>query len=136
MKKTNRSIIDTYTTIYFVDIVVANEYTTLEELKKLYTYMDKEELDDCILNGQCTVSTVKRKSDKVDCILVKYNHDITNPNIDIEADRINTISHEATHVALDIYEAINQNVCFCSPEPFCYLVGYAGECIYKTLNKQ
>lgn len=136
MKKTNRSIIDTYSTMYFVDIVVANEYTTLEELKKLYTYMNKEELDDDILNGQSTVSTVIRKSDNVDCILVKYNHDATNPNVDIELDRVNTVCHEATHVALDIYEAINQNVCFCSPEPFCYLVGYAGECIYNTLNKQ
>lgn len=136
MKKTNRSIIDTYSTMYFVDIVVANEYTTLEELKELYTYMNKKELDDDILNGQSTVSTVIRKSDNVDCILVKYNRDTTNPNIDIELDRVNTVCHEATHVALDIYEAIGQDVCFCSPEPFCYLVGYAGECIYKTLNKQ
>lgn len=136
MKKTNRSIIDTYSTMYFVDIVVANEYTTLEELKELYTYMNKKELDDDILNGQSTVSTVIRKSDNVDCILVKYNRDATNPNIDIELDRVNTVCHEATHVALDIYEAIGQDVCFCSPEPFCYLVGYAGECIYKTLNKQ
>lgn len=136
MKKTNRSIIDTYSTMYFVDIVVANEYTTLEELKELYTYMNKKELDDDILNGQSTVSTVIRKSDNVDCILVKYNRDATNPNINIELDRVNTVCHEATHVALDIYEAIGQDVCFCSPEPFCYLVGYAGECIYNTLNKQ
>ena len=32
MKKSNKAIINTYKTIYSVDIVVANKYTTLEQL--------------------------------------------------------------------------------------------------------
>ena len=52
--KDKKSIIDTYTTIYFVDIVVANKYTTLDELKQLYTYCDGTELDDSITKSECT----------------------------------------------------------------------------------
>ena len=58
--------------IYGCDLVVANQYTTLEQLKEKYTFFDDTELSD---------------------------------------------------------------VCFCSPEPFCYLQGWACECIYKTLKK-
>lgn len=132
---TTKSIIDTYETIYFVDIVVANKYTTLEQLKELYTYSNGDELDDSILNGDCTSSTCKRKSDSKDICLVKYNHSSVIKGLDKKADLINTISHEAGHVALDIYAHMSQQVCDCSQEPFCYLLGYAAECIYKTLTK-
>lgn len=56
--------------------------------------------------------------------------------INKDVDLINTISHEAGHVALDIYLYMEQDLCQCSTEPFCYLVGYAGECIYKTLKNK
>lgn len=131
-----KSIIDTYSTIYFVDIVVANQYATLEELQELYKFPDGDELDNSILDCECTTSTIRRKEDSKDCILVKYNRPTRIKSIDKTVDFINTISHEATHVALDIYEHMNQNVCFCSPEPFCYLQGYAAECIYSTLVKK
>lgn len=135
--KTNKRIIDTYTTLYQIDIVVANKYTTLEELQKLYMFTDKVELnnsiiDDCI----ATTSIVTRKKDNKTCILVKYNQDSKVSSIDKKLDFINTCSHEATHVALDIYEIIQQQLCFCSPEPFCYLQAYATECIYKTLTRK
>lgn len=133
--KNKKSIIDTYTTIYFVDIVVANEYTTLEQLKELYTYSDGTELDDRIMSCDCTTSTCTRKSDGKNISLVKYNHESNIKSIDKDIDFINTISHEAGHCALDIYEHIHQDICNCSPEPFCYLLGYITECIYKTLKK-
>ena len=135
--KTKKSIIDEYNCdIYNVILVVANRYTTLEELQKLYTYSDKVELDKDIINGDCTTSTCYRKSDGALVVLVKHNHYTTNKSLDKKLDFIDTCAHEATHVALDIYEFINQSICNCSPEPFCYLTGWATRCIYKTLTKK
>lgn len=131
-----KSIIDTYTTIYFVDIVVANKYTTVDELKELYIYSDGVELDDEITSGVCTTSRCKRKSDNKDVVLIKYNRDSDIKNINKTLDLVNTVCHESGHVVLDIYEHMNQNVCNCSSEPFCYLLGYVAECVYKTLTKK
>ena len=131
-----KSIIDTYTTIYFVDIVVANRYATVDELKELYIYSDGVELDDEITSGVCTTSRCKRKSDNKDVVLIKYNRDSDIKNINKTLDLINTICHESGHAVLDIYEHMNQNVCNCSSEPFCYLLGYVAECVYKTLTKK
>ena len=33
----NRAIIDTYKNLYDLDLIVANKYTKLEQLKKLYS---------------------------------------------------------------------------------------------------
>ena len=63
-------------------------------------------------------------------------NDECSKSADKKLNRIGTISHEATHVALDIYDYIEQNICNCSPEPFCYLQEWAFECIYKTLSKK
>ena len=133
--KSNISIIDTYTTIYYVDIVVANKYTTLEELKELYTYSDGVELDDSILAAECCTATCKRISDNKDVILIKDNKDSALKGIDKQVEFINTVCHEAGHAVLDIYEHMQQQVCNCSSEPFCYLLGYVAECIFKTLKK-
>lgn len=131
-----KSIIDTYTTIYFVDIVVANKYATLDELKELYIYSDGVELDDEITSGVCTTSRCKRKSDNKDVVLIKYNRNSDIKNVNKTLDFINTVCHESGHAVLDIYEHMNQNVCNCSSEPFCYLLGYVAECVYKTLTKK
>ena len=47
--KTNKSIIDTYETIYNVDLVVANRYTTIDQLNKTYCNVNQEDLTDCII---------------------------------------------------------------------------------------
>lgn len=130
------SIIDTYSTIYFVDIVVANEYATLEELQNLYTYAGGEELDREIMNQCASTAICTRKEDGADVVLVKYNHGTRLKNIDKKLDFINTVLHEAGHVVIRIYEHMGQDICPCSSEPFCYLMGYVGECIYKTLTKK
>lgn len=131
-----KNIIDTYTTIYYVDIVVANKYTTLDQLKKLFTYSDGDELDERINNGNCTTSTCVRKSDNRDCILIKYNKDSKIRGMNKALDLINTVCHESGHAVLDIYDHMDQHVCNCTPEPFCYLLGYIAECVYKTLTKK
>ena len=131
-----KSIIDTYKTIYYVDIVVANRYTTLEELSELYTYSDGVELDDAILNCECITATCRRKSDNHDVILIKQNKNSKIKGTNKHFDLINAVCHEAGHAALDIYEHMHQDICNCSPEPFCYLLGYIAECAYKTLSKK
>lgn len=131
-----KSIIDTYETIYFVDIVVANKYATLDELKELYCYSDKVELDERILECECTTSTCIRKSDNKNVILIKYNQDSKIKGTNKTLDLVNTVCHEAGHAVLDIYDHMNQHVCNCSSEPFCYLLGYIAECTYKTLTKK
>lgn len=130
-----KSIIDVYTTIYYVDIVVANKYTTLDELKEQYTFSDGVELDDTITDNQCSASTCKRISDNKDCILIKYNKDSDIVGLDKTLDLINTVCHEAGHAVLDIYAHMGQSIEYNSSEPFCYLLGYIAECIYKTLKK-
>ena len=116
-------------------MVVANQYTTLEQLSKTYSFYDDVELIDDILRGEASTSKCKDKNTGEYIILVKFNHHSWIKGVDKTTNFINTISHEATHVALDVYELCDQNVCFCSPEPFCYLQGWACECIYKTLKK-
>lgn len=134
----SRAIIDTYTNVYPVDLVVANKYTTLEELRELYDRGEGQELDDKIVDSTANATTVyvRRKKDGKACILVKHHDDECPKNVDKKLNRICIISHEATHVALDIYDYIEQNICNCSPEPFCYLQEWAFECIYKTLSKK
>lgn len=121
--------------IYDCSLVVANQYTTIEELRKKYTIYDGTEIDKDILNGAASTCRCRDIDTGEYVIIVKYNHGTTIKGEDKASNFINTVSHEATHVALDIYELCNQHVCFCSPEPFCYLQGWACECIYKALKK-
>ena len=134
--KTKKGIIDRYyNEIYDVYLVVANENVTFKQLQSKYTYGDGEELDEDILNSCCSTAKCKDRNADTDVILVKYNHGPRDKARDKRLDLVNVASHEATHTALDIYEWCGQNVCFCSPEPFCYLQGWAAERIYKTLTK-
>ena len=131
MKKSKKSIVDKYhNDIYEIEIIVANKYTTLEQLRKKYVYYDGVILDDGIKDTTACVCRCKDIKTGEHCLVVKFNIDYTN-----DASFLGTINHEATHVALDIYELIEQRVDFSSSEPFCYLVEWATRCIYKTLIK-
>ena len=136
MKKQKKAIIDTYETLYDIDIVVANRQVSLDKLRKLYTYGDGVMLDDFIADGLSTTAVVKRISDNKTCILIKDNKDTDVKSIDKKLDHINTIAHESLHAVLDIYNIIDQKICTCSQEPMCYLIGYIAECVYKTLTKK
>lgn len=137
-KTTKNSIIEEhYNPIYDIYLVVANEHTTLEQLNKKYKFIE-EDIDDEVLNGRATTSypAVKRNTN-AKVILVKLNAKKTkytdkNPKLDF----INTCSHEATHVMLDIFDYICQPIRFDNQEPVAYLQAWAMECIYKTLTKK
>lgn len=134
--KNKKARIDTYyCNIYEVYLVVANKYVDIKDLQKLYRYTNGEELDD-YENSICTTYVCRRKKDNAFVILVKYNRDNVVKSVNKSSDLINTCGHEACHVALDIYQSIDQNICFCTQEPLCYLVGWATECIYKTLKNK
>lgn len=128
--------IDTYTTVYPVYLVVANEAVTLEDLKKDFVYSDKAELDENILDCQCSTSKVYNKKTNRYCMLVKFNHRTDYKDDDKTTDLINTVAHEAGHVVLDIYDFIEASVDINNQEPFTYELGYIAECIYKTLIKK
>ena len=89
--------------VYDCSLVVANQYTTIEELRKKYTFCDGVELDEDILNGEATTSKCRDINTGEHICLVKYNHGTTVKGKDKTLNFINTVSHEATHVALDIY---------------------------------
>lgn len=140
MKNNKKSYIDTYETVYPIHLVVANSSAKLEELSKLYTYSDGKELDDSILYGVCTTTRAKRKSDGRCISLVKFNH-VSEflskaKQKDIEADMVNTYTHEACHVVLDTYEFIGEQPSTQYQETFAYQVGWVAECIYRTLSKK
>ena len=136
MKKKIKPIIDTYETMYDIDIVVANRGVSLEKLQKLFVYPDGVVLEAFITDAMACTAVVKRISDNKTCILIKDNKDSSVKSVDKRIDFINTIAHESLHAVLDIYDIIEQKVCSCSSEPMCYLIGYIAQCVYKTLTKK
>lgn len=133
-KKKSR-IDEYYSDIYDIYLVVANENVTLEQLRKRYIHPNGEELSEQLLDGSAITSTAVDKKTNASVLIVKYNRHPCNKKLNKKTTLVNICSHEGTHVALDIYEMLGQNVCFCTPEPFCYLQAWAAECIYKTLTK-
>jgi hypothetical protein len=130
-----KSIIDVYPTIYNVDLVVANKYTTIKQINKRYERVNGT---DFVEDTECVAYTdvgYDKKTNRA-IVLVKYNHCTRNVDIDKKLDLINTCAHEALHVCMDIYSKIGENVYKDdSNELFAYLIGWITECIYKTLTK-
>lgn len=132
--KTNKSIIDTYETIYNVDLVVANRYTTIDQLNKTYCNVNQEDLTDCESIAYTEIG-YNRKTNKP-VVIVRYVKNCEWP-VDKKLDLINTAAHEALHVCMDIYTKIGEKVYEQdSNELFAYLVGWVTECIYKTWTKK
>ena len=128
--------IDIYETPYGVHIVIANEAVTLEDLRKKYKYCDDEELDDYFTQFIATTAKCIDKATGRHVILVKYNSSTSIKGVDKKLDLINTVSHEALHVALDIYAYIGQDVDVNNNEALAYFVGWISERIYKTWTKK
>lgn len=60
----NKKHLDIYKTLYPVKLVVANEYVTLEDLKKRFMYVDDAELDEEINGGFASTTRVYDKKNK------------------------------------------------------------------------
>lgn len=135
MKNKKKARIDTYSTIYDMDVVVANELVGLKKLKDLFEYIDGKELEDSYVEWDVVTGLVKRKSDGAYTVLVKFNKisDSFVSSGDNLLDMIDVCSHEATHAALDIYNSVSAKVDTENQENFAYFVAYIAERIAKTL---
>ena len=133
----NKAVINTYSTIYDVDIVVANKYTTLKQLQKLYRRSDNEELNEDIMDCVSSCSSCYRKSDNKPVELIKWNMDTPSWKVkDKTAYMVNTCAHEATHATIDILQYVGQHIDTNSHEACAYFIGFIAECIYNTVNKK
>ena len=134
-KSKNKSRIDVYNSnIYIPLLVVANKYTTIEEINKILMFSNGDPIDKDVLGGYATTSTVVFRKDRHPAILVKENKQITYNGENKKLVEINTISHEAAHVAADMYYFMGEKDAVTIQEPYAYLVGWASECIYKTFK--
>lgn len=132
--KTNKSIIDVYPTIYNVDLVVVNKYTTIEQLNKAYCDVNEEDLTDATSIAY-TERGYNRKTNRP-VIIVRYVKQAEWVE-DKKTDLVNTAAHEALHVCMNIYSKIEEDVYKNdSNELFAYLIGWVTECIYKTWTKK
>lgn len=133
--KTNKSIIDVYPTVYDVDIVVANKYTTIERLNKTYYDIDYKDLTDPEDGISAYTERIYERKTNKPCILVRYMK--AGKYKDKKSGLINTAAHEALHACMGIYSKIREDVYKDdSNELFAYLIGWITECIYKTWTKK
>lgn len=129
----NKSIIDTYSTIYDVDLVIANQHTTLEKLRRLYRYEDNSNLIEDTTKGLATTSTVVNKKTNRKAVLVKINKLELPKDADKKLELVNIAAHEAMHVLSDIYSYVGAEVTFDNQEPAAYFLGWITQNIYKTM---
>lgn len=128
--------IDTYSTVYESDLVVANSYTNTKKLAEQYEWTGEGTLEDILSEGSiATTVYVTRKKDNKRCHIVIV-HSPYPTSIEELIDLANTCTHEAVHVMLDIYYNLGAKVDTYDQEIFAYNVGYISECIFKTIYKK
>lgn len=129
----NKSIIDTYSTVYDIDLVIANQHTTLEKLRRLYKYEDNSNLVEDTMIGLATTSLVVNKKTNRKSVLVKINKLEIPKDTDKKLELVNIAAHEAMHVLCDIYSHVGAEVVFNNQEPSAYFLGWITQNIYKTM---
>ena len=131
-----KEIVDTYNTIYSVDIVVAKNIG-YKKLNKYYSYSTGEDLEESIENSVATTAKCIRRSDNKPVVLILWNKDLPSYKVDHKKGyMINTMAHEATHAAIDIWDYIGEYIDANHSEPVAYFIGWVTECIYKTITKK
>lgn len=136
MAKKNKSRIDTYTTVYDVDIVVANKYATIKQINDKYCKPDNTTFNDDNDPIAWTSIGYDKKTNRA-VVIVRYCKDGNDKKVDKKTNFINTCAHEALHVCMFIYSKIGEDVYKDdSNELFAYLIGWVTECIYKTWTKK
>lgn len=125
-------VVDKYSTVYCYDIyVVLNP--SKDGLDKLFKW---EENDSSIYdeknkkNSAYSCIGVIDKSNGRRCFVVIINSLGTDELFDI-----NTVSHEAFHITMDLLDACDMQYSEDNCEAYAYLQGYITECIYKTAKK-
>lgn len=126
-------VVDKYSTVYCYDIyVVLNP--SKDGLDKLFKW---EENDSSIYDEKnkkysaYSCIGVIDKSNESRCFVVIINSLGTDELYDV-----NTASHEAFHVTMDLLNACDMQYSEDNCEAYAYLQGYITECIYKTAKKE
>lgn len=126
-------VVDKYSTVYCYDIyVVLNP--SKDGLDKLFKW---EENDSSIYDEKnkkysaYSCIGVIDKSNGRSCFVVIINSLGTDELFDI-----NTVSHEAFHITMDLLDACDMQYSEDNCEAYAYLQGYITECIYKTAKKE
>lgn len=133
-------IVDKYNTVYSFDVyVVLNP--SKDELDKLFKWAESdniksEENDNSIYDEKnkkysaYSCIGVIDKSNGRRCFVVIINSLGTDELYDI-----NTVSHEAFHITMELLNACDMQYSEDNCEAYAYLQGYITECIYKTAKK-
>ena len=134
-------IVDKYNTVYSFDVyVVLNP--SKDELDKLFKWSESDNIkseknDDSIYDDKnkkysaYSCIGVIDKSNGRRCFVVIINSLGTDELFDI-----NTVSHEAFHITMDLLDACDMQYSEDNCEAYAYLQGYITECIYKTAKKE
>ena len=131
-----KEIIDQYPTIYPVILVVCNKYVSVKTIQKKYSKPDGTEINDDMLNHMAVTIPCIEKATRKYCLLVKIQYVEGANSAEKKACLVNSIAHEALHVALDTWVTMDEDVCTYNQEPIAYYVGWVSECIYKTIMKK
>ena len=136
-----KMIVDKYNTVYSFDVyVVLNP--SKDELDKLFKWSESDNIkseknDDSIYDEKnkkysaYSCIGVIDKSNGRRCFVVIINSLGTDELFDI-----NTVSHEAFHITMDLLDACDMQYSEDNCEAYAYLQGYITECIYKTAKKE
>lgn len=143
MKKKRKAYIDTYSSIYPVDLVVANGAVTIEDLRKDYCEIDGTEIEDYDTKqfGGVTLTGIRKSDDHYVIIVwlqsledIYFSKGVSKLNKQIEY--ISILAHEAAHAALFTYRKIQESICTVDQEPFAYYMQWIVKCICKTMFKK
>ena len=136
-----KMIVDKYNTVYSFDVyVVLNP--SKDELDKLFKWSESDNIkseknDNSIYDDKnkkysaYSCIGVIDKSNGRRCFVVIINNIGTDELYDI-----NTISHEAFHITMELLCACDIQYSEDNCEAYAYLQGYITECIYKTAKKE
>lgn len=97
--------------------------TSTEELQKRF---GKEDIKDFDNSYYAETMVVQQKEPLFGGVLVRFQ--------DLKAMTPDTIAHEATHVALEIFDYCDCRIDIENQEPFAYLVGWVVKCIEEVRN--
>ena len=136
-----KMIVDKYNTVYSFDVyVVLNP--SKAELDKLFKWSESDNIkseknDNSIYDEKnkkysaYSCIGVIDKSNGRRCFVVIINNIGTDELYDI-----NTVSHEAFHITMELLNACDIQYSEDNCEAYAYLQGYITECIYKTAKKE
>lgn len=136
-----KMIVDKYNTVYSFDVyVVLNP--SKDELDKLFKWAESDNIkskenDSSIYDEKnkkysaYSCIGVIDKSNGRRCFVVIINSLGTDELFDI-----NTFSHEAFHITMELLDACDMQYSEDNCEAYAYLQGYITECIYKTAKKE